>query len=499
MEHIFRNFLYVISLLSVTSFCGCGCSEQNTGGAPNNEDMGNYDVKAYLTTTNRAYDLTEKYINFSDKDPMSPNTITLNPNVKYQEIDGFGAAITGSTSYNLSLMPEEKRNEFLEETFSPQKYGFSYVRISIGCSDFSLSDYTCCDTKGLENFALTIEETKYVIPTLKQILKINPDLKIMGTPWTCPKWMKVKSLEERVPYDSWTGGQLNPEYYQDYAQYFVKWIKAFNEAGVNIYSITPQNEPLNRGNSASLFMGWQEERDFVKTALGPALKAAGLNVKIYAFDHNYNYDNMAEQQKYPLKIYEDAEASKYFAGAAYHNYGGNKNELLNIHNSAPEKELVFSEASIGEWNDGRELDKSLLRDMEEITLGTVNNWCKASIVWNLMLDNDQGPHGGPGACATCYGAVDVDNESYSIVTRNSHYYIMAHMGSVVRPGAIRIKSDGYTREGLTYSAFENTDGTYAFVVCNNNAEELNLTINDGNNNFAYIIPASSIVSFNWKK
>ena len=499
MVHIHRKFLYVISLLSVTCFCGCGCSEQNTGGSSNNEDMENHDVKAYLTTTNRAYDLTEKYIDFSDKDPMSPNTITLDPNVKYQEIDGFGAAITGSTSYNLSLMPEGKRNEFLEETFSPQKYGFSYVRISIGCSDFSLSDYTCCDTKGIENFALTIEETKYVIPTLKQILKINPDLKIMGTPWTCPKWMKVKSLEERVPYDSWTGGQLNPEYYQDYAQYFVKWIKAFNEAGINIYSITPQNEPLNRGNSASLFMGWQEERDFVKTALGPALKSAGLNVKIYAFDHNYNYDDMAEQQKYPLKIYEDAEASKYFAGAAYHNYGGNKSELLNIHNSAPEKELVFSEASIGEWNDGRDLTKSLLRDMEEITLGTVNNWCKASIVWNLMLDNDQGPHGGPGACATCYGAVDVDNESYSIVTRNSHYYIMAHMGSVVRPGAVRIKSDGYTREGLTYSAFENTDGTYAFVVCNNNAEELNLTINDGNNNFASIIPASSIVSFNWKK
>lgn len=500
MINIYRIFIYIVYLTSIICLFSCNNSNKNTHSIISNiEDMENHDVKAYLTTTNRAYDLTEKYIDFSDKDPMSPNTITLDPNVKYQEIDGFGAAITGSTSYNLSLMPEEKRNEFLEETFSPQKYGFSYVRISIGCSDFSLSDYTCCDTKGIENFALTIEETKYVIPTLKQILKINPDLKIMGTPWTCPKWMKVKSLEERVPYDSWTGGQLNPEYYQDYAQYFVKWIKAFNEAGINIYSITPQNEPLNRGNSASLFMGWQEERDFVKTALGPALKSAGLNVKIYAFDHNYNYDDMAEQQKYPLKIYEDAEASKYFAGAAYHNYGGNKSELLNIHNSAPEKELVFSEASIGEWNDGRDLTKSLLRDMEEITLGTVNNWCKASIVWNLMLDNDQGPHGGPGACATCYGAVDVDNESYSIVTRNSHYYIMAHMGSVVRPGAVRIKSDGYTREGLTYSAFENTDGTYAFVVCNNNAEELNLTINDGNNNFASIIPASSIVSFNWKK
>ena len=125
--------------------------------------------------------------------------IQINSSIRYQEIDGFGAAITGSTAYNLSLMPAEARHAFLEETFAPDKLGFSYVRVSIGCSDFSLSEYTLCDEPGIEHFGLTVEDTKYVIPALKEILAINPALKIMGTPWTCPKWMKVKSLDEPVP------------------------------------------------------------------------------------------------------------------------------------------------------------------------------------------------------------------------------------------------------------------------------------------------------------
>lgn len=497
-----KNVKYLAGGMCVAfllSACACSDSNSSTEGENGTPTEESGDVTMYITNTTRSYDLTKKFVDFSEKDNMSPTSITLDPATRYQTIDGFGAAITGSTSYNLSLMPADKRKEFLEETFSQDKYGFSYVRISIGCSDFSLSDYTCCDTKGIENFALTSEETKYVIPILKEILAINPDLKIMGTPWTCPKWMKVKDLNSKEPYDSWTGGQLNPDYYQDYATYFVKWIQAFQKEGINIYSITPQNEPLNRGNSASLYMGWEEERDFVKTALGPALDKAGLKVKIYAFDHNYNYDDKADQQKYPLKIYADAEAAKYFTGAAYHNYGGNRNELLEIHKAAPEKELIFSEASIGEWNNGRDLTKSLLRDMEDLTLGTVNNWCVGSVVWNLVLDSDQGPHGGPGACATCYGAVDVDNATYSVITRNSHYYVMAHMGSVVKPGAVRIGASGYTRSGLTYSAFENVDGTYAFVASNNNAETLNLTVSDGSHHFSYEIPGNAVISYRWKK
>ena len=144
------------------------------------------DVKVITTTSNRSHDLSVSYTDFSTKDNMSPSTIRLVPEETFQTMDGFGAAITGSTCYNLMRMTPENRKEFLTATFSPKDgYGFSYVRISIGCSDFSLSEFTCCDKEGIENFALTDEDTRYVIPILKEILAINPDLKIMGTPWTC--------------------------------------------------------------------------------------------------------------------------------------------------------------------------------------------------------------------------------------------------------------------------------------------------------------------------
>ena len=208
------------------------------------------DVTMYVTTNTRSQDFKKQACDFSDKQNMSPTTITLDPTTRFQTMDGFGAAVTGSTCYNLMQMSEENRDKFLREIFSPTEgMGHSYIRISIGCSDFSLSEYTCCDTKGIENFGLTDEETLYVIPILKDILKINPSIKIMGSPWTCPIWMKIN-----VDDNPWTGGTLNPSYYADYATYFIKWIQAFEWQGIKIYSVTPQNEPLNPGNSASLVM-----------------------------------------------------------------------------------------------------------------------------------------------------------------------------------------------------------------------------------------------------
>ena len=161
---------------------------------------------------------------------MSPYTIKIDPSVTYQQIDGFGAAFTGSTCYNLMKMPADKRSELLKETFDPVNgMGFSYIRISIGCSDFSLSEYTYCDTPGIENFAIQEEEKKYIFPILKEILAINPKVRIMASPWTAPRWMKVNNLNDLQPYNSWTSGQLNPAYYQDYATYFVKYIKAMEQ------------------------------------------------------------------------------------------------------------------------------------------------------------------------------------------------------------------------------------------------------------------------------
>lgn len=448
------------------------------------------EVRVITTTASRSSDLQESTLPFSRKSGMeTATTIKLIPSETYQTMDGFGVAITGSTCYNLMRMTAENRRLFLTETFSDQSgYGFSYCRVAIGCSDFSLSEYTCCDKPGIENFGLTDEENNYVIPILKEILAIKPDLKIMGTPWTPPLWMKSNG--------KWTGGQLMTDYYDDYATYFVKWIQAFEAQEIKIFSVTPQNEPLNTGNSASCYMPWKQERDFVKMALGPAFEKAGIKAKIYAFDHNYNYDDKSDQRNYPINIYNDTEAAQYLAGAAYHNYGGDKNELTLVHNAAPGKDLVFSETSIGEWNDGRNLSKRLMDDMQEVALGTVNRWCKGVIVWNLMLDSKKGPNR-PGGCQTCYGAVDI-NTDYATITRNSHYYIIAHLSSVVKADAVRIGTSGYTESGLTYSAFRNTDGSYALVMSNNTAKRQTLTISDGEKEFTADVSPLSAVSFAWK-
>jgi O-Glycosyl hydrolase len=494
---------YLKIMLLVLTLCSfSACQETNndkTDEGEKPEPPATGDVTLYITTNTRTQDFKKNAVDFSKKSNMSPTTIKLEPATRYQTMDGFGAAITGSTAYNLMQMTQENRTKFLKETFSPTEgMGQSYVRIAIGCSDFSLSEYSLCDTPGIENFALTSEETEYVIPILKEILAINPDLKIMGSPWTPPRWMKVNNLTDLQPFNSWTSGQLNPAYYADYAAYFVKWIQVLKQQGITVYSVTPQNEPLNRGNSASLFMGWEEQLEFVKNHMVPQFKEASLDTKIYLFDHNYNYDNMPDQNDYPVKIYDAGIDSDIVAGAAYHNYGGDKAELLDIQAKYPDRELVFTETSIGTWNDGRNLEVRLIDDMREVALGTVNNWCKGVIVWNLMLDTDRGPNR-EGGCQTCYGAVDINRSNYSAITRNSHYYIIGHLSSVVKPGAVRIGTSGFSESGFHYSAFENTDGTYAFVLLNSNAAARTITLDDGNNHFSYEVPAKSVVSYRWKK
>lgn len=454
-------------------------------------------VKCITSTADRKQ-VFNKQKTKAEKNPKG-DIIRLQTAQSFQQMDGFGAAITGSTCYNLLRMEECARRKFLEQTFSHKKgLGFSYIRISIGCSDFSLNEYTCCDEKGIENFRLSWEDYDYVIPVLREIIRINPQIKVLGSPWTCPRWMKVNNLQELKPFNSWTSGQLNPQYYADYAEYFVRWVKAYEKAGVPIHAVTVQNEPLNRGNSASLFMGWKEQQTFVGKHLGPAFKKAGIDAKIYAFDHNYNYDNMSDQQQYPLHIYEDEDAASFLTGAAYHDYGGHQSELLRIGTARPDKELIFTETSIGMWNDGRNLSKRLNNEMDYLGLGSVNNGCKAVIVWNLMLDTDRGPYR-PGGCSTCYGAVDIDRNDFRTITYNSHYYTIGHLSCVVKPGAKRIQAEAASEmQGFAFSAFENTDGTMAFVASNSGNEERCISIPTQKGKYLNLcIPAHAVCSFRW--
>ncbi|MGI6242678.1 MAG: glycoside hydrolase family 30 protein [Prevotella sp.] len=506
-----KNNMYITSLLFSACLClSSACTvdsgldiqpevqPDNTVPSPTPQPG---EVRTFTTTANGFIQLQQNSTSLKAGESLAPSTILIDDTKEGQQVDGFGFAITYSTCYNLLHMSAADRADFLKRTYSETEgYGVSYARISIGCNDFSSTEYTLCDEKGLENFRLYKDETDYVIPVLKEILAINPHVKIVAAPWTCPKWMKVKDLASKAPFDSWTDGHLNPDYYTDYANYFVKFVQAMKAEGIDIYAVSPQNEPLNKANCASTYMPWQEQAEFVKE-LAKAFKKNALKTKIYLFDHNYNYDNIADQEDYPVKIYNalgnDFEGSEYIVGAAYHDYGGNNSELDDIYAQAPDKELIFSESSIGTWNDGRNLSARLLADMKNIILGTLNRHCKAVLVWNLMLDEKMGPNL-DGGCQTCYGAVDIASD-YKTLRRNSHYYIITHISSVVRPGAVKIEASAHSAniKDIDYVAFRNPDSSYGIIFANSGGFDQLVTVSNGAYNFQVKVPAEGVISCAW--
>lgn len=450
-------------------------------------------AKVYTTSGNSSKLLEESSATVANTS-MTTGALLLKPTEKIQRMDGFGFAITYSSCYNLLKMSAADRNAFLTKTYSETDgYGVSYARISIGCNDFSSTEYTLCDATGLKNFRLYTDETNYVIPILKEILAINPKVKIIAAPWTCPRWMKVDDITTMNSYSSWTGGHINPNYYQDYADYFIKFINAFKDNGISIYAVSPQNEPLNAYNCASTYIPAKEEAAFVKV-LAATFKSNNVSTKIYVYDHNY------DKFTYPIEVYNTLgssyEGSEYVVGSAFHDYGGDNSVFNSMHAQFPDKDLIFSESSLGTWNDGHNLSTRLIDDMQNITLGTVNKYCNAVIVWNLMLDDKMGPNL-DGGCQTCYGAVDISSSDYQTISCNSHYYIICHMSSVVSPDAVCIKTNNYSATGLTYSAFLNPDGTVSVVLLNDASGSMTVPLSDGIHRLSVTLPGRSVVSCKW--
>lgn len=499
----FINYIMAIMLL-----CGCACSKngKDKPDDPVTPPVESKDVYQYTTTADRLKLFDETAYSFAKPGTATQYVVKITGDT-YQTIDGFGAALTVSSCYNILKMPAKERMEFLKRMFDPSEgIGSSLVRIAIGGCDFSwdygesgLSEdgrYTWCDQEGIDNFAPHPMDLKYVVPVLKEIYSINPDVRIIGSPWTAPRWMKTDAVLSGAAHYSWTGGRLDPKHYTDYASYLVKWIRYMQEQGFRIEAITPQNEPLNAGNSMSMLMYWSDCRDFIKV-LGPAMKAAGLRTKILIFDHNYNYDNKADQTQYPLRVYQDAEASSYIAGSAWHNYGGSVSELDRIVREAPDKEIYFTEASIGTWN--YSFAGCLIQDFKDIFMGTLSRNGRGVTLWNLMLDDKNGPYTkANGSCTTCWGAVTVASSNHTRIEPYTHYYNIAHCSKVIRPGAVRVGTSGYTVPGLQYQVFKNTDGTYGAVILNETESGQQLVFSAGSHSVACGVPAKGIVSLHWK-
>ena len=465
------------------------------------------DVTAYITTADGLTLFKKSTFDFAKAGSMSPNQVKFEEDPDARSVEGFGLAITTASCYNLLKMNADDRTAFLKELFDVSNgCGSSLIRVSIGASDFCLKDeYTWCDKKGLENFGVPAEDKNYLFPILKEIYAINPDVKIIGSPWSCPLWMKggyygYEGYESSVlekDFANWTSGRLKPSCYSDYAQYFVKWIQTMRTEGFDIYAITMQNEPLNHGNSMSMYMPWKDQKEFLKV-LGPALDNAGLgDVQVLLFDHNYNYDNKSDQKRYPLNIYADSQEYKWAAGSAWHSYGGDVSELDNIVSAYPEKDIYFTEASIGTWN--YSFENCLLNDFSSIFMGTLKRGGRGVTLWNLMLDEKHAPYSPhDGSCKTCWGGVTINSSDYKTITRNTHWYNVAHASIVVKDGAKKMKINGYNvPSGVEVQMFKNTDGSIGVLVCNKASSEQTIVFGADDYTVNLKVPARSIASAKW--
>ncbi len=509
IKNLLIGVICALPLACSTSTLPDDGKESVTPQTPDKPVVTTYDVTTYVTTADGSQLFKKTGSKFTKGGSMSPNKVKFAEDDSAKEVDGFGLAFTTASCYNLLKMSQSDRTAFLTEMFSKTDgVGSSLIRVSIGASDFCLKDpYTWCDTKGIEHFAVPSEDKTYLFPILKEIYAINPDVKIIAAPWSCPKWMKgggvygyegYNSVALEVGYDSWTSGRLKPSCYNDYATYFVKWVQTMRSEGFNIYAISMQNEPLNHGNSMSLYMPWKDQMAFLKV-LGPAMKAAGLSdVKILLFDHNYNYDGKDDQRNYPLNIYADAEASQWAAGSAWHNYSGDVSELDNIQAAAPDKDIYFTEASIGEWN--YNFSSCLLNDFSSIFLGTLSRGGKGVTLWNVMLDEKNAPYSPHnGSCKTCYGGVTIQTSDYHTITKNTHWYSVAHASAVIRPGARKMTVSGYNApSGVELQMYKNTDGTIGVIVCNKSSDAQTIVFGASTYTATMKIPAKCIASSVWK-
>ncbi|MEB0260100.1 MULTISPECIES: glycoside hydrolase family 30 beta sandwich domain-containing protein [unclassified Mucilaginibacter] len=436
-------------------------------------------VNVFLTKGDKSALLAQSTVSFAADSGTNTNTITVDEGVTYQGIDGFGFTLTGGSASLLNGLGGNKA-AVLNELFGTGngQIGISYLRISIGASDLSSSDFTYNQTSGdvnMNNFSLAQENTDF-LPILKAILAINPNIKILATPWTAPTWMKVNTTGN----NGYTGGSLNTAYYDAYARYFVKYIQAMQAQGITIDAITPQNEPLNPYNNPSMVMQANEEVNFINNNLGPQLRNAGLNTKIIAYDHNTDVPSYATTVV--------GNAGQYVDGSAFHLYAGNISTLTDVHNAYPSKNVYFTEQWVGApSNFGGDLGWHI----NTLIIGATRNWSRNVLEWNLAADPNNNPHTN-GGCSTCLGGITVSGTS---ITRNVGYYIVAHASKFVRPGAVRISSN--IAGSIQNVAFKNSDDSKVLIASNSGNGDVNFKVKWGNQSFSYTLAAGAVATFKW--
>ncbi|KFU75291.1 glucan endo-1,6-beta-glucosidase [Amycolatopsis lurida NRRL 2430] len=465
----------------------------------------------WVTTPDRTELLTERpSVTFGAK-PSDQPTIVVDSRRTYQPIDGFGASLTDSAAAALQKLAPNVRDDTMRRLFDPiTGIGVSFLRQPIGSSDFTAASehYTYDDMPAgqtdfpLHNFDISHDRLA-PLPLLREAKRLNPELKIMGTPWSPPAWMKTTG--------SLVGGRLKDDtsVYDAYARYLVEFVRAYAASDVPIDFLSVQNEPQNRAPDA--YPGTDmpvAQQVRVIEALGPKLRRASPGTRILAYDHNWatHPDDIATtppgsppETDYPYEVLR-SPAAKWIDGTAFHCYYGDPSAQSALHTEFPDKGIWFTECS-GSSSLGEPPEKvfrdTLAWHSRNVILGATRNWARSAVNWNIALDHTGGPHNG--GCATCTGLITVRSDG--TVTPGAEYYTIGHMAKFVRPGARRIASTSFGTTGwngqIMDVAFRNPDGSTAVIVHNENDDPRSFAVTSGDQTFEYSLPGGALATFLW--
>jgi glucosylceramidase len=405
--------------------------------------------------------------------------VEVDASQQFQSILGFGGAFTDASCYLLSRMEPAARNKLLDEFFGPNGLQLSVGRTCIGASDYSCRAYTFDDSKApdpeLKDFSIE-HDRAYILPMLREARVVSPDLFLFSTPWSPPGWMKSGG--------SLLGGSMRKQYFPAYAQYFVRFLESYRAEGVNIQAVTSQNEvdTDQDGRMPAALWGQEYEAGFVKEFLGPALRTANLDTKIWLLDHNYDLWGRVED------MMSDPEVFQFVDGVAWHGYSGQPDAMSRVHDRFPTKNAYWTEGGpdvtapdyTSDWAKWSGTYAQILK-----------NWARCIVAWNLILDEKGGPNIGP---FNCGGVVTLDSNTRQL-TRSGQYWAFAHYSKAVRRGA-RVIATKAPPSYAEHVAFANPDGSYVLVLTNS-GDERDVECRFQGKSLPLKLPRNSVVTLRW--
>ncbi|XP_029680713.1 putative glucosylceramidase 4 [Formica exsecta] len=446
-------------------------------------------LKIFTTTVKKiSVNIKKSFIN-----PPQPGKIIVNQTDTYQEIFGFGGAVTDSAAINIFDLTQKTADNLLKSYFGSDGINYTFIRTPMGCTDFSTRAYTYAMTENdtsLSDFDLQVEDYDYKIPLIKRAQELKQNkIKLLTVPWTASPWMKTKY--------SWTNNaKLRPEYRQLWADYFVKYFEAYRDVGLEFWALSPQNEPANyiylspTVNLSAMAWTSKEERDWIIEYLSPTLKRKGFgHIKIFIGE-----DNRLILPDWPKNVFQDERARNIISGIALHFYFDNvimPHNLNEIKQLFPEKSIIYTEACIGffedqkvilgSWKRGEIYAKNIIENML--------NWVSAWIDWNIALDMT----GGPNSINNFVDSPIIVNSAADEFYKQPMFYVLGHFSKYVQPNSVRIGTTMENMAGIENIAFSTPDGGVVLIILNLTEEKKTILIEDPKKGTTKInVPARSI-------